>query len=160
MKKTRLLVIFVILLAAVGVFFYLRENKSPTLPGNSSKENGEEASPENQADIQEIMKDVVLKIGKISPVEPVLGGSWYPIRFWFVKDSDKNFYVEYEDGHILRRILLNVEKKGEKLNYKVIGYFEPGESGWLLKSGTDTYFDKNLDLYEHDEESGLWVKKN
>ena len=106
------------------------------------------------------MTDVAEKIGDISPVKSVLGGSWYVNRFWFIKDSDENFYVEYEDGHILRQVLLNAEKTKDELNYKVIGYFEPGETTWILKEGEDLFFGKGLDLYEYDEESSRWVKKN
>jgi len=46
------------------------------------------------------------------------------------------------------------------LDYKIIGYFEPGENNWILKKGKDTIFNSNLDLYEYDDESDCWLKKN
>ncbi len=153
--KKRLFTILIILLIVAGIFLYIKNANFPS--GNS--ENGEQ-NHEIQLDCQEIMQDVVEKIGKISPEKPVLGGNWYVIRFWFIKDSNEDFYVEYEEGHILRRILLSVEKKQDKLNYKVIGYFEPGEAIWTLKEGEDPFFDRELDLYEYDNESEQWLKKN
>jgi len=107
-----------------------------------------------------IMEDVAQTIAEISPVKPVLGGNWFVDRFWFVSDSDSNFYVEYEDGHILRRVLLVAQEKETGLSYQVVAYFEPGESEWILKSGKDTQFGKTLDLYEYNESVGQWVNKN
>ena len=153
--KKRLFTIFIILLIAIGIFFYV---KNANLPSENSGED--EQNQETQLDCQEIMQDVAEKISEISPEKPVLGGNWYVIRFWFIKNSNENFYVEYEEGHNLRRVLLSVEKKENKLNYKVIGYFEPGEAIWTLKQGEDPFFDRELDLYEHDSESGQWLKKN
>lgn len=152
--KKRLFTIFIILLIAIGIFLYV---KNTDLPSGNSEKN--EQNQETQLDCQEIMQDVAEKISEISPVKPVLGGSWYVSRFWFIKDNNENFYVEYEDGHILRRVLLSAEKKENKLNYKVIGYFESGETIWMLKKGEDPFFDRGLDLYEYDGESGRWVKK-
>ena len=157
MTKKHSLVILVILLVAIGVFLCV---KNINLPSENLPEGEQGDLQESQLDRQEIMEDVAGKISDISPVKPVLGGSWYIDRFWFIKDSDENFYVEYEDGHISRQILLSVEKKEDKLNYKVIGYFEPGETTWVLKKGEDSFFGKGLDLYERDEESGRWIRKN
>jgi hypothetical protein len=106
------------------------------------------------------MEDVAQTIAEISPAKPVLGGHWFVDRFWFVSGSDSNFYVEYEDGHILRRILLEAQEKETGLSYEVIAYFEPGESDWALKSGQDKQFGKNLDLYEFDDNLKSWERKN
>jgi len=104
---------------------------------------------------EEIMNYTTENIVSLSPQEPVLGGSWHIIRFWFATDSD--IYAEYEDGHVLRQILISVK---EGPDYKVIGYFESGEDGWQIKVGEDTQFGKPLDLYERDNETGKWIKKN
>ncbi len=109
---------------------------------------------------KEIIADVSERIAEISPVKPVLGGNWYVTRFWFIQDSNKDFYVEYEDGHILRQILIEAKKKEGKLNYEVIGYFEPGETTWDLKKGEDKFFGSLLDLYEYNEELEEWIKRN
>jgi len=149
-KKTCFLIIITIVIIAIAVFFYVR----------NTSEKEQNNLLEIQIDRPDIMRDIVEKIGNISPVKPVLGGSWFVTRFWFVKDSNENFYVEYEDGHILRRVLLKAEKKDDEIKYKIIGYFEPGETNWILKQGKDPFFGENLDLYEYDEESRKWVKKN
>jgi len=148
MKKVSF--VFLIIVIIIGIFFYIKNTN--LLPENHSEEI--------QLGRQEIMQDIAEKIADISPAEPVLGGSWFVSRFWFVKENNENFYVEYEDGHILRRILLKAEKKGNKIDYELIGYFEPGETTWLLKQGQDPFFGKNLDLYEYNQESKLWLKKN
>jgi len=148
MKKVSF--VFLIIVIIIGIFFYIKNTN--LLPENHSEEI--------QLGRQEIMQDITEKIADISPAEPVLGGSWFVSRFWFVKENNENFYVEYEDGHILRRILLKAEKKGNKIDYELIGYFEPGETTWLLKQGQDPFFGKNLDLYEYNQESKLWLKKN
>ena len=153
MKKKHLFTFLIILLIAIGIFFYVKDINLPL----EEEQNG---SQETHIDRQKVMTDVAEKIGDISPVKPVLGGDWHVNRFWFVKDSNENFYVEYEDGHILRQVLLNTEKEEDKLNHKVIGYFEPGETTWVLEKGKDSFFGENLDLYEHDEESGIWAKQN
>ncbi len=150
MIKKHLFISLIVLLVALGIFFYIK----------NTDRSSDNPSGGVLIDRQKVMTDVAEKIGDISPVKSVLGGSWYVNRFWFVEDGDENFYVEYEDGHIFRQVLLNVEKTKDELNYKVIGYFEPGETTWILKKGEDLFFGKGLDLYEYDEESSRWVKKN
>jgi len=125
----------------------------------------EEESPEKplttkEISREEIIKDISERINEISPVEPVLGGKWYVLRFWFIKESNKDFYVEHEDGHIMRQILLEANKTEQGLNYEVIGVFEPGEVDWELKQGEDKFFGESLDLYEYNEELENWIKKN
>jgi len=158
--KSKYLLIFIIFLAlAVAVFFYIESNNSQ-LPKSSLEKEGVKVENSQLARL-EIIHDVVEKINKISPVEPVLGGSWHITRFWFVQDSNKDFYVEYEDGHILRQILLEAEKKNkDEIEYKVVGYFEPGETNWILKAGTNPFLGKSLDLFEYSQELGKWIKKN
>ncbi len=107
-----------------------------------------------------IMVDLAAKIRQLSPVEPVLGGQWFVDRFWFVSGSNEYVYAEYEDGHILRMILVKATANSSGFEYKVEAYFEPGESDWLLKTGQDSQSDKDLDLYEFDQNKKEWVKKN
>jgi len=118
------------------------------------------SEPGVKTDREIIMEDVAQSIAEISPVEPALGGQWYILRYWFVNGSSHDFYLEYEDGHIMRRLLLQAQEKETGLSYEVIAYFEPGEAQWMLKSGQDTQFGKNLDLYKFDENLKSWVKKN
>jgi len=108
------------------------------------------------------MEDVAAKIVQLSPAPPVLGGKWFASRFWFVDGSNNTFYVEYEDGHILRQLLLaaDTSQAPEKISYAVKAFFTPGESGWVLQSGQDEMSGRNLILYEYDETAGRWVQKN
>jgi len=151
MKKKYSFIFLIILLIVIGIFFYVKDIN--LLSDERNKQ-------ETQLDRQEIIRDVVQKISDISPADSVLGGTWHVTRFWFIKDSNEDFYVEYEDGHIMRQVLLSAEKKENKINYKILGYFEPGEVSWILKEGEDLFLDKSRDLYEHDAETERWIKKN
>ncbi len=149
MKKINLVIILIIIRILIGIFYCLDLNKEADVP----EESGEEIFSQ-----QEVMEYLDDHIGKISPEEPVLGGSWHITAFWFI--SDKNLYIDYEDGHIIRRVLIELVKDLPSLEYKIIGYFEPGEGGWFLKEGEDPYFDAALDLYQKDKETGKWSKQN
>jgi hypothetical protein len=143
-----------IIIAALvaGGICYVNKNWNPV------SENPLEKPPATKEITRdEVIKDVSERINEISPVEPVLGGKWYVLRFWFIQDSNKDFYVEYEDGHIMRQILA---KTDQGLNHEIIGVFEPGEVDWELKQGEDKFFGSLLDLYEYNEELEAWIKKN
>ena len=107
---------------------------------------------------EEFMTYVSKNISTLSPEKPVLGGRWGVIRFWFTKDGVA--YAEYEDGHILRQILVEAKEGSEgKTNYKVLGYFEPGINEWILKDGNDPHFGKLRELYEWDDIDKVWRKR-
>ncbi|TRZ78437.1 hypothetical protein D4R87_00700 [bacterium] len=105
-------------------------------------------------------------ISEISPVETVLGGTWYVSRFWTIENSDnvmndsERFYVEYEDGHVMNKILLDVFVDEFSISHEVKAVFEPGESDWVLIEGEDLEVGKDVHLYEKDSGSEQWVKKN
>ena len=164
-KKRAIVIIVLLAILAGAVILYERRPWqgeivliSPT-PTTSLSASGT-PMPAAQGERKIIMEDVAQTIASISPVKPVLGGHWFVDRFWFVSGSDADFYVEYEDGHILRRVLLEASEKETGLSYQVVAYFESGESDWILKTGQDTQFGKSLDLYEFDDSLKSWVKKN
>lgn len=170
-KKQAIILLVLLVVLAGAIFLYQQtydrwpwqkkvELASPTATVSPEFGSAVSSTPKIKTQREKIMEDVAQMIGEISPVEPVLGVHWFIDRFWFVSGSDNIFYVEYEDGHILRRILLEAQEKETGLNYEVVAYFEPGESDWVLRSGKDKQFGKNLDLYEYDEAQGEWVKKN
>jgi len=106
-------------------------------------------------------------ITEISPVEAVLGGTWYVTRFWTVEDASvdedddaQRFYVEYEDGHIMSKILVDIFIDEFSISHEVKAVFEPGESDWNLVDGEDLEVGKEVYLYEKDPGSEQWVKKN
>lgn len=123
-----------------------------------NKEQEFQKSTESSEEIrQSFIRAVEAQISEFSPVEPVLGGHWQIFRVWFA--SDLEAYVEYDDGHIMRRIILFAKDAGMS-GFEVGAYFEPGQDDWELINGQDILFGKNLDLYEHDDETEAWIKKN
>jgi hypothetical protein len=155
MKKVYLVIIIIILILIASGIYYFLKNQKPISP--------EQENPlivENEITREEIMNDFTNKISDISPAKPVLGGRWYINRYWFPQGVNDGFYAEYEDGHIMRQVLITAGKKDNQLNYGLIAYFEPGENDWVLKQGEDKFLGKPLDLYEHSEELERWVKKN
>lgn len=166
---------FLVIVMAGGAFLYRRgffgnflaqEIEISSAPTAGSKASASLAasvsaeSSEMKKARQEAMRDMAQKIEEIAPEEASLGGHWFVTRFWFVAGSVKDFYVEYEDGHDMRRILIGPGSLESGFKYEPAAYFEPGESDWVLKTGTDTQFDKSLDLYEYDEAKKEWAKKN
>lgn len=168
------LILFLFLLVLIIIIFYWQnikeivgpvteriEKPSPTatmLP-EDGKEPGtpEEDSEKSGLSKSEFIDYVGKNIASLSPEKPVLGGKWYVIRFWFVKDNIA--YVEYEDGHISREILVEGKESGGEADCRVIGYFEPGANEWILKDGDDPYFGKLRELYEWDDISKAWKKR-
>lgn len=162
-----------ILIALIGAGFLIYQLKFKNIKenflnqqGDLKEENGAGKQNDSQTassgkeinfSRQEIMKDFSDSINEISPLKPVLGGKWFVQRFWFADSA--NFYVEYEDGHILSRILVGAGGT-DKIEYEVKAVFEPGANDWILKSGKDTAFGKSLDLYEYDDTLKEWVKRN
>jgi hypothetical protein len=166
-----LLVLAILCLAWVGSFWLkykywpwndLKRAVENISGDNSDISQGNEVAKTEEADSelakQIAMSDLSGKIGELSPEKPVLGGKWRITRFWFA--DDKDVYIEYEDGHIMRRLLAQISGEDEKPEYKIIAFFEPGENDWILKTGNDTALGKKLDLYEYDEAREEWIKKN
>ncbi len=170
MKSPRIILLILVPLALLGAIFFVstRPTEAPSeeetqqlLPEGTSNERGEviQGEPnggegESNPKRVESMEYVSENISNISPRDPILGGSWQATRFWFV--DDENFYVEYEDGRILRKVLISEVDD----SYTVTGYFEPGENDWNLVEGKDPYFGTQLDLYEFSGKANAWVKRN
>ncbi|PJE58046.1 MAG: hypothetical protein COU81_02750 [Candidatus Portnoybacteria bacterium CG10_big_fil_rev_8_21_14_0_10_36_7] len=177
MKKNTNTIILIGLVVCVILFVYYlsngKNNSWNNLTGNNASStiiggNSTDDKTRAETGIDAKMDYIANNIASLSPANPVLGGSWYVIRFWFANDD--NVYVEYEDGHVLRRILVEIIS-GEKIlangdsqplpyEYEVRAYFEPGESDWTIKDGSDTMFGKPLKLYEFDQDSDIWTKRN
>lgn len=156
-KKQISVVLILLALLAGGVCLYKERfqhwpwQKGAVVPASGLITENKDSSPRVLA-----MNYVAAHIGDISPENPVLGGNWQVTRFWFVSDSDQDVYAEYEDGHIMRRVLLKTEVSGKEIYWERKAFFEPGESDWNLKTGQDSQFGKSLDLYIN--QGGEWVK--
>lgn len=166
MNKKTIIILLVLVVVFVGALVVYQQSykhwpwqnvaESPIVTG-SPEASG---TPRVKTQRDRIMEDVAQKIAELSPEQPTSGKNWAVDRFWFVSGSDLDFYVEYEDGHLLDRILLKAQPESSGFSYKVVAFFTAGESDWILQSGTDEQFGKGLDLYEYDSGSKIWVKKN
>ncbi len=97
-------------------------------------------------------------INKISPEKSTSGLAWHSVKIWFIDDN--NFYVDYKDElSSARRVLIFRSNDGLAAEYEVLGFFVPGENGWILKSGKDMEGVTTLKLYERNEETGEWTVK-
>ena len=177
MFNKKQIIILLILLAVLASALFLYKEKfqrwpwqkfsglvSPTAAPEaiiSSTSPSPSASPAEKEPREIVMEDVAKRISELSPEKAVLGGKWFVSRFWFVDGSYASFYVEYEDGHIMRQLLLTANlSQMPKISYKVDAFFEPGESGWILRSGKDQTSVLPLILYEYNEASKTWIQKN
>jgi hypothetical protein len=68
--------------------------------------------------LKKIYEQVIFdNISKISPIEPVLWWSWYVLSInWIDKNTAT---VEYEDGHIMESIKININIVNRKINIKI-----------------------------------------
>ncbi len=106
----------------------------------------------------EIINYIEKNINKISPQKAGSGMLWHPIKIWFI--DDKNFYVDYKDDlSNIRRMLIFQFMEGPRAEYEILGFFIPGENGWILKSGKDIEGSSALKLYEKNEETEEWIAK-
>ncbi len=149
------------ILLAGAVFLYKERFSNWPWQKAVSLPQGQVASDqnwENKEPRQIIMEDVAARIGELSPEKPVLGGNWYVSRFWFIDGFNNTFYVEYEDGHIMRKLLLVADmSSGQDVKYTQKAFFEPGESDWILKSGKDLPLGQHFNLYSFNQTAGQWV---
>lgn len=166
--KKNILFLIIIILIFLGFLIYGIGRGSNQGSNDLVKEpqnKNEQISSENVSDLTEQRKQamnyVSSHISQLSPAEPVLGGKWYVTRFWWPKNQPevKDFYVEYEDGHILAQIIVRREMKNGEPTYQTIASFEPAEDGWNLKHGENTLFGQGLELYEFNNDSSEWEKK-
>ncbi|EKD64190.1 MAG: hypothetical protein ACD_51C00051G0002 [uncultured bacterium] len=83
----------------------------------------------------QVVSGVSEQITEIAPEEEAVGGTWYVTKYEF---ADPNYvYVEYEDGHDMRKVLLTYSLDGG-FSYEVLAYFYPGEyTTWDVETGTD-----------------------
>lgn len=172
-KEAKKILWLLLLIALIWAGFFIWTEKEifwPEIPETEiepeSKVKESKMAPAERAEeesqltlkIEEIMGYVDDNISELSPVKPSSGKEWQVVRFWFVNNYD--FYVEYEDGQILRQILISARGRDVKPIYNVIAYFEPGENEWILKKGNDIMFGKESILYEKDSQTNKWIRRN
>lgn len=112
------------------------DNDEDPITNDQDGEDEEDAEEEAiETDYTSAMAEIEDQISDIAPEAPSVGGTWVVTRFEF---ADPHYvYVDYEDGHDMRRVLLQYGI-GPGLDYEVLGYFEPGDyTDWELVSGDD-----------------------
>ena len=167
-KQTIILIVLLFVLIGAIFLYWQKYDKWPWQKGVSVPSPTATVSPSGSVLPEEkearevIMEDAATKIAQLSPEEAVLGGQWFATRFWFIDGSYSTFYVEYEDGHNMRQMLLNADtsQAPSKISYEVKAFFTPGESDWVLQSGKDDFSGRTLILYEYSQADGRWVQKN
>ncbi|MDP3057306.1 MAG: hypothetical protein Q8N37_02175 [bacterium] len=155
---------------AGGSLFYLWKNKyafskdqiiiEEDLSNKIEKKDSQKMEDDKKISdgIAAIINYVEKNINKISPEKPASGLTWRSVKIWFI--DDKNFYVDYNDEVLnARRVLMSQSVSGPAAEYKVLGFFIPGENGWILKSGKDIGGATSLKLYEKNETSSEWIIK-
>ena len=108
--------------------------------------------PQNEASYQEIIDHTDNRITEIissaHSIEP-WAGKWFAEGYWFTSRQDA--YVDFEDGHILRRILLTCDLARKvtcesKALFRPTATDEEHNSGtyWYLVEGKDSQKDKPI----------------
>jgi len=176
-SKKQIIILLILLVVLAGALFLYKEKfqrwpwqkfsglVSPTATPEATSDVSASPSPSVLPAEKEpreiVMEDAAKRISELSPEGAVLGGKWFATRFWFIDGSNNTFYVEYEDGHILRRLLLTANlSQMPGISYQVDAFFEPGESDWILKSGKDQKSGLPLILFSYDEAQKRWIQKN
>ena len=129
-----------------------KEGLRVTLKKAIEKEEKEKGKGEILRD--EIMNFVEKNIENITPYIPSPEAAWRILRFAFV--SDESAYVEYEDGHIVSRLLLRCIKLEGDIKCENVGLFEAENFAWKLVSGEDPFSEKVTQYYE--KRQGAWRK--
>ena len=172
MKKFLIKIIIVLITGSLagGSLFYLWKNKyafskdkniiSEDAGGGIEKADLQKAEDEKKISDGRaaIINYAEKNINKISPEKAARGLTWRAEKIWFI--DDKNFYVDYKDEiSTTRRLLIAQSIAGPAAEYEVLGFFIPGENGWVLKFGKDIGSAAPLKLYEKNDENNEWVIK-
>ncbi len=130
-----------------------KNNKELILQAESIAEK--EKKTKNEA---QIIAYIEKNINKITGLRIESAQKLTPVRIWFLDSA--NFYVDYRESNLnSRRILINQLSSGNQSSYEVLGYFVPGEEGWILESGKDIKGAVPVRLYEKNESTGEWQVK-
>jgi len=96
-----------------------------------------------------------VNFNELAPFPSNYEADWTINRFSFVNNN--NFYVEYNDGHALGRILVYCVKSDKAINCSRISYFAANNFIWEVDSGDDPFLGRFLQYYEKDENKD-WEK--
>jgi hypothetical protein len=94
-------------------------------------------------------------LDELTPFPSNNESEWAINKFSFVNNN--NFYVEYNDGYALGRILVYCVESKEAINCSRISYFAANNFIWEIDSGDDPFLGRFLQYYEKDKDNN-WVK--
>jgi len=137
-----------------------RENSSSSSEASlaSSSSISAESNQGEEAFRQSVMKVLESSLKNVVAQTFPIGEEIQIQRFWFANEG--NVYVDYKDDGQPREVLIEILNRG-RLNFRAVGYFLPGEGGWVLKKGEDKIFaNPQRYLYEFNPHEGLWEKRN
>ncbi len=163
-KKIVFTIIIAGFLAAAVFTFTIQSNQYSKEVEEKKQENvivEEKAVKEKMENSRtDIMLAVSQQMNGLSPYETT--GMWFPVKFWFDRNDAENqyVYVDYEDGHYMYRVLLEVFEVDNGLEFSIIGKFELGEDEWGLKEGVDTLYGKIFDIYNWNPDTNQANKIN
>lgn len=112
MDKKTVIYIVIVVLFGIGTFFSMQ----------SKPKNAPAPAPIIQADEKQNVENYLrANISKLSPVEPVLGGTWYVVAVT-VDLEKKSGTVTYEDGHIQEKsdFTYAIDARGEVTGLTII----------------------------------------
>ncbi|MBI5413166.1 hypothetical protein HZA42_02340 [Candidatus Peregrinibacteria bacterium] len=131
------------------------------------KEEEAAAKQKNLAETRRLFIDYIkTNIKDLAPEAASVGGTWFvtKVEFAFPEGAPENFsaiYVQYEDGHDMRKILLSVGDKSKPGSMTRVAYFKPGEKQtWDIASGSDTAksLEKSLQNVADGEQKEVVIK--
>ncbi len=155
--KIALAVLITVAAAAVSFFFFsLYQEKFKTLTdnffGSEIEKNIEtETMPSGT---QNVMVFIEKNINNFAPYLPVEGEKWNVLRFGVATDRD--YYVEAEDGHNLIRLLLSCQNFDGSFSCKRIADFVVDAFVWKIGNGEDSYAARKISYFEKDSR-GEWT---
>lgn len=157
--------ILIIVLVGGSIYLYFRQPQQLDIEVFTEEEIEKEAEANiaAQQEIENTREEVMLAVAgemnELSPYETI--GQWFPVMFWFDRNdtNSRYFYVDFEDGHYMYRILLETLEVDNTTEFSTIGKFELGEEEWELKEGEDYLSGKIFDIYEWNPDTNK-AKKN
>lgn len=145
MIKKIFLSIIIFLLIMPGIYFYARGLSGAGSEFGFTKENRDIYKGKSKLDStrEEEMRFISNNITRLLPPGTSPDGIQFVNRFWFVKNSYKEVYVEYGYRGVKSKILVHVIRHGEGddekkiknlFKYILLNYFEFGKGGgWKLR---------------------------
>ncbi|MFH1290643.1 MAG: hypothetical protein ABIH92_04510 [Nanoarchaeota archaeon] len=160
-KKTLFTIVLVFVIIFLGYKYMQKDDGVEEEKTPEQIEQEEQVAQEAEENAREIiMLAAAQQMNDLSPHETI--GKWFPVKFWFDRnDTDNQYvYIDYEDGHMMYRMLTEVLEVDNGLEFSIIGKFESGDEEWELTEGEDYLYGKVFDIYNWNPDTNHSVKVN